>query len=552
VVKWLVSAAAVAAMIAVALPAMTAPWPGSPQGTTGVTWTAAAAAEQADTSPGARSPSPSDAVAARVPLGDAVADLEPADVWQAFYELTRIPRASRHEEGVRQLLVALGQGLGLETIVDDVGNVIIRKPAAPGMEGRHGVVLQAHMDMVPLVAPGKDVDLGTDPIEAYLDGDWVVADGTTLGADDGSGVALAMGVLQRDVPLGPIEALFTVNEEAGMDGASGLQPGVLQGDILINLDSETEGEFTIGSAGGEGATAAASFPLVAVAPGMTSYTLTVAGLHGGHSGVDIDKGFGHATKLLVRLLRELSDSHDLGLAELHGGTADNAIPSTASAVVVVPAADGAAVGSEVQAYQATLRDELAVADRGVTVTIAPAQVPSRVLDESARDRVIDVLYATPQGVLRMSDTVDGLVETSANMGIVDLAGGALSIRSLMRSSVDTELQDVHQMMASAWRLAGLETTFGGLYGGWQPDPDSPILVLMEDVYQDLYGHAPAVTAVHAGLEAGTIMSKYPGMDAISIGPTLEAVHTVNERLQVATVERLDDLVMATLQRIPAR
>ena len=490
--------------------------------------------------------------ASGVPLRDVVATMEPQDVWQAFYDLTQVPRASHHEEQATAYLAAFGAELGLETTVDDVGNVIIRKPAAAGLETRHGVVLQAHMDMVPQTAPGNDFDFDTDAIEAYVDGDWVIADGTTLGADDGIGVALALGVLQSDVPLGPIEALFTVNEEDGMDGASGLQPGVLQGDILINLDSETEGEFTIGSAGGEYAEGVASFSMVDVPADMVGYTLTVGGLQGGHSGVEIGLGRGHATKLLVRLLRDLADAHDLHLAGMAGGTAANAIPTSASAVVVVPTAQAAAFEADVRAFEATLQNELALADPGVTVTASPAEIPGAVLGQDAQDVVIDVLYGTPQGVMRMSDAVPGLVETSTNMGILELSDGQLAITCLMRSSVDSELQDLHQMLSSVWRLAALDTTFSGLYGGWQPNPDSPILGLMTSAYEDLYGREPEVGAVHAGLEAGTIVAKYPGMDAISVGPTLEHVHTVDERLEIGTVAKLDDLLMATLQQIPVK
>ncbi len=485
----------------------------------------------------------------KIPLRDAVDGMDPQDVWQNFYNLTQIPRPSYHEQQVGQYLAQFGSSLGLETIVDEVGNVLIRKPAGKGMEDRHGVVLQAHMDMVP--AADKDFDFNTDPIEAYVDGPYVDADRTTLGADDGIGVALAMAALQSQEPFGPLEALFTVDEEAGMDGARGLQPGLLQGDILINLDSETEGEFTIGCAGGEEVSCKAIFPMIATPAGTVAYVVTIGGLQGGHSGVDINRGRGHATKLLVRLLRILSGKYGLNLAGLNGGTASNAIPTTASAVLVVPAEHGAALEDDVQDYQATLKSELSYADPNVTAAAVGITVPVSVLDPQAQQLVIDVLYANPQGVLRMSDTVPSLVETSTNMGITSLADGQLEVTSLMRSSVDSELQDVHQMMASVWELAGIEPVFSGLSPAWQPNLNSPIVLLMESVYQSLYGEQPSLTAIHAGLEIGTIMGTYPNMDCISIGPTMQGVHTTSEKLQVDTVKKLDDLLVATLRQIPA-
>ncbi len=478
--------------------------------------------------------------------------MDPQDVWQNFYDLTQIPRPSHHEEQVRDFLAQFGKGLGLETIVDDVGNVIIRKPASPGMENRHGVVLQAHMDMVPQPADGTH-DFLTDPIDAYVDGDWVTADGTTLGADDGSGVAIAMAVLQsKTLALGPIEALFTVNEEDGMDGALGLQPGLLQGDILINLDSETEGEFTIGSAGGDYGNIDTGYDEVETPAATAAYTVTVSGLQGGHSGVDIDKGRGHATKLLVRLLSPAAAQYGVRLAQIAGGTAANAIPTMASALVVVPVDQVDAFLKYVQQYEGIVQSELAATEPDLKVQATPAALPANVMDEDVQSAMIDALYGTPQGVLRMSDAVPGLVETSTNMGIVNAADGRLTVTFYPRSSVDTELDDVNQMIASVWDLTGVDVAISGRFSGWNPNPNSPILLLMQDVYKEMYGQDPTVTAVHAGLECGTIVSKYPGMDAISIGPTLQDVHTPKERIQVASVKKLNDFLLETLKRIPEK
>lgn len=488
-----------------------------------------------------------------VPLKDAMAAMEPEAVWQNFYDLTRVPRPSHHEEQVRAFLVQFGEGLGLETLVDGVGNVLIRKPAAPGLEDRQGVVLQAHMDMVPQKTPESDHDFLLDPIDAYVAGDFVVADGTTLGADDGIGVAMAMAVLQEQgTPLGPIEALFTINEEDGMDGALGLEPGTLQGSILINLDSEEEGVFTIGSAGGEYVTIDTAYGEVAVPDGMTAYNVTVSGLQGGHSGVDIDKGRGHATKLLVRLLSPAAQQYGVRLASIAGGGASNAITREATALVVVPEDQVDAFPQYVEQFDAVIKSELAAVEPNVSAQATPATLPAQLMDETVQRLLLDALYATPQGVLRMSDAVPGLVETSTNLGIVEAAAGKLAASLLLRSSVDTALDDVGQMIASTWDMAGVPVDISGRYAGWNPNPESPIVLLMQEVYQEQTGQDAVVFAVHAGLECGTIVSKHPGMDAISIGPTLYDVHTPSERLEIATVPKLMDLLMETLQRIPAQ
>jgi dipeptidase D len=492
---------------------------------------------------------PAVASADRIPFKDAVAGMEPQAVWQNFYDLTQVPRPSHHEEQVRAFLVQFGESLGLETLVDDVGNVLIRKPAGTGFESRQGVVLQAHMDMV---AQQTDPNFNflTDPIQAYVDGEWVVADGTTLGADDGIGVAIAMAVLQAGTPaLGPIEALFTVNEEDGMDGALGLQGGWLQGTTLINLDWETEGIFTIGSAGGDYIDIVATYSEVEAPTGVAAYTVRVSGLQGGHSGMNINLGRGHATKLLVRLLTTAADAYGARVASLEGGTAANAIPTEASAVVVVPESQADAFLAYVQEFEGIVQSELSVTEPNLVVTAAGTTLPTLVMDETAQRQFLNALYATPQGVIRMSDEVEDLVETSTNMGIVQIADGQVTVTCYPRSSVDSELDDINQMIVSVWDLIDIPVTISNRFSGWAPDTESPILLLMEDVYEDMYGVAPELTAVHAGLECGTIVATYPGMDAISIGPTMEEVHTVNERLEVATVQKLYDFLIETLQRI---
>jgi dipeptidase D len=352
--------------------------------------------------------------------------------------------------------------------------------------------------------------------------------------------------------LGPIEALFTVNEEDGLDGALGLQPGVLQGSILINLDSETEGEFTIGSAGGEYVSIDTAYDQVAVPDGVTAYSVTVSGLQGGHSGVDIAKGRGHATKLLVRLLSPAAQQYGVRLAAIAGGDASNAITRQASALVVLPTDQGDAFLQYVQQFDAIVKSELSAVEPNVSAQATPSDLPAQLMDETVQRLLLDALYATPQGVLRMSDAVPGLVETSTNIGIVNAADGKLAATFLLRSSVDTALDDVGQMIASVWDMAGVPVDISGRYSGWRPNPESPIVLLMQEVYQEQTGQEAVVSAVHAGLECGTIVSKYPGMDAISIGPTLYDVHTPSERLEIATVPMLMDLLVETLQRIPAK
>jgi dipeptidase D len=489
--------------------------------------------------------------AARVPLEDGLANLQPRDVWQNFYDVTQIPRPSGQPEGMRAFLVAFGQRLGLETSVDGVGNVLIRKPASPGMEARQGVILQTHMDMVPQKAPGVTHDFAKDPIQAYVEGGWVKADGTTLGADDGIGMAIVLALLQsKDLTAGPIEALFTVDEETTMAGADGLQPGLLQGRVYINIDGDMDGVFTIGSAGGAMARVTTPYPEVAVQAGMAAYQLSVQGLRGGHSGVDINLGRGHAGKLLVRFLRSAAGTYGLRVAGIASGTVGNAIPREASALVVVPQAQADVFVQGAGAYQEIIKDELAATEPNLSVQVTPAEVPAQVMEEAAQSRLIDALYASPQGVLRMSDAAPGLVETSTNLGILKAQAGTLEASYYMRSSVDTSLDDVAGMIGSAWELAGSRVTVSGRYLGWAPNAASPILALMQEVYTEKYGQPAQVTAVHAGLECGTIVAKQPGLDAISVGPTVRDAHSPDEALNVAGVAKLTDFLKEVLRRIP--
>jgi dipeptidase D len=487
----------------------------------------------------------------KIPLKDALGTLEPQDVFQNFCDITQVPRPSGHMDRIREFLVSFGQELGLETIVDEAGNVIIRKPAAAGLENRQGVILQAHMDMVPDKHDDLDFEFTTDPIQAFVSGDYVVTEGTTLGADDGIGMAMIMAVLQsQTLQAGPLEGLFTVDEETDMSGANGLKNDVLQGSILINLDSEWEGVFLIGAAGGGHVNVSSSYAQVSAPADMVSYQVKIQGLKGGHSGVDINLGRGHGIKLLVRLLKGAVEPYGLHLARLNGGTAGNAIPRQASAVVLLPGEQVEGFTKYVQAFEATVQSELAAVEPDLSVELGAAEPPAQVMDESSQAVLLDALYANPQGVLRMSDALPGLVETSNNLGVVNVQDGQVEVICVPRSSVDSALEDASRMIASVWELAGYQVAFADYYQGWNPDPASPILGLMEATYWDLYGREPEVMAVHAGLECGVIGAKYPEMDMISIGPMLEDVHSPAERLNAASVQNVMDLLLETLRRIP--
>ncbi|MFA6148131.1 MAG: aminoacyl-histidine dipeptidase [bacterium] len=492
-------------------------------------------------------------MAEKVPLEDAIATMSPQDVWQRFYEVTQVPRSSLHEGKIRDYLVNFGIGLGLYTFVDNVGNVLILKPPTSGMENRKGVILQAHMDMVAQTAPGTVHDFENDPIAAYVEDDWVRAEGTTLGADDGIGIAMAMAVLQSNtMAAGPVEALFTVNEEAGMDGALGLAPNLLTGEILINLDGEVEGEFTIGCAGGEAGDIRVPYIETGLPFNMPAYRLTVGGLKGGHSGVDIDKGLGNAAKLLVRFLKDAAGKYGLRVAQINSGTAANAIPRDGTALVCIPPGRENTFLEHVSEYEKILKNELGAVETDLTVTAAVADRPHRIMSERSQRDLVNALYANPQGVIRMSDNVADLVETSTNMGVVRAGDRVMEVSNRIRSSVDTSIDDVGAMLSSVWELVGAEVVYSGRYPGWKPNPSSPIVLQMSDIYKSLFGADPKVLAIHAGLECGTIYGKYPNLDMISIGPTLKKVHTTEEGLFVPSMQKAMDLLVETLKRIPVK
>ncbi|MCE1199982.1 MAG: aminoacyl-histidine dipeptidase [Marinilabiliales bacterium] len=482
-----------------------------------------------------------------------IMNIEPKVVWENFYALTQVPRPSKHEEKIQDFMVKFGQSLGLETRKDEVGNVVIRKPATPGMENRKGMILQGHLDMVPQKNSDKVHDFEKDPIDAWIDGEWVKARGTTLGADNGMGVAAAMAVLaSRELVHGPIEALFTCDEETGMTGAFGLQPGWLQGEILLNMDSEDEGELYVGCAGGMNANIEFEYDEMIVPKGYSPYKIMIKGLKGGHSGLDINLGKGNANKLLIRFLKFATRDLDVRIAEINGGGMRNAIPREAYAIVVVPTEVTADFEAAVAKFEAIYRSELGGTEPGLAFTVEGTTKPKSLLDERVQDDLIDAIYACPNGVIRFSDSMPGLVETSTNLATVKSEGGVVSVKCLLRSSVDSAKEDLSEMIESTFSLAGAMVRFDGSYPGWKPNMDSAILNLMKQIYQQKFGRIPEVKAIHAGLECGILGANYPNWDMISFGPTMRFPHSPDEKVNIATVQKFWDFLVETLKNAPLK
>lgn len=482
-----------------------------------------------------------------------IAELAPQVVWKNFYELTKIPRPSKFESAAADYLYKFGKDLGLETIKDEIGNIIIRKPATPGMENRMGIILQAHIDMVPQKNSDVTFDFKKDPIQTRIVGDMVYATGTTLGADNGLGCAVAMAVLEaKDLVHGPIEALFTVDEETGMTGARELKPGILKGDILINLDSETEGELYVGCAGGLDASAVFSYNEEAVPAGYKGKKISVTGLVGGHSGMDIILCRANANKVMARVLLPLLRDLGAKLVNIDGGNMRNAIPREAFASIVI-APDKVKEAEQVIARKlAEVKAEYAATDKDIKIEMTDEAVPAGVIATQVALNLCKALYACPSGVERMSDAMPGLVETSNNMAIVKSAGGKIQVHSLMRSSVDSAKEDLAEKMRAIFELAGAEVSFAGGYSGWAPNMQSPILKEMKNVYQKLYGKMPAVMAIHAGLECGILGGIYPKWDMISCGPSIFSPHSPDERVNIESVGKWWDFVVEVLKEAPKK
>lgn len=482
-----------------------------------------------------------------------ILNLEPKVIWKHFYSLTQIPRPSKFEDEIQDFMVNFGKNLGLETIKDEVGNVIIRKPATPGMENRKGVILQGHLDMVPQKNSDKSHDFTKDPITAIVDGEWVRADGTTLGSDNGMGVAAAMAVLEAtDIVHGPVEALFTSDEETGMTGAFGLKAGILKGDILMNMDSEDEGELYIGCAGGTNANVEFSYTAEKVPANHQAYKLSLTGLKGGHSGVDIALQRGNSNKILNRFLRSASQKFNLRISSIDGGSLRNAIPRESFAVVVVPVDKSAEFEVTIPKCEAVFKAELAKTEPNMTFKFEKVALPESLIDLKTQTALVNAIYACPNGVMRMSDSMKGLVETSNNLAIVKSDNSKIKVLSLIRSSVDSAKKDLENMIESVFQLAGAKAWMDGQYPGWKPNVDSPILKAMGEIYQNKYGVVPKVTAIHAGLECGLLGGVYPHWDMISFGPTIRFPHSPDEKVEIASVKKFWDFTLETLKNVPLK
>ena len=481
-----------------------------------------------------------------------IAAFEPKVVWEHFQTLCDIPRPSKHEQALRDYLKGWAELRGLETVVDAVGNLVIRKPATPGMENRVGVVLQGHLDMVCQANTGTVHDFFNDPIRPVLQDGWLVAENTTLGADNGIGVALGLAALSADdIAHGPLEVLLTLDEEAGMGGALGLEAGLLHGKMLINIDTEEWGEFYMGCAGGIDVNARLDYAQDALPAGYEVRQLAVSGLCGGHSGADIHLGRGNANKVLIRLLQELAASTDLRVASFNGGTARNALAREAFAVVAYPAADAANVAAQLDAYQALMRFELAGVDEGITLAASPASA-TQVMEREAQQAVFAALHAAPHGVKRMSQRVHGVVETSNNLGVIAIGDGKVFANLMVRSLLDSGFRNLAAEIVALFQLAGFDTETEGGYPGWAPNPASPLLALFQRVYREQFDAESGVQVIHAGLECGIIGAKYPQMDMVSFGPNIRGAHAPGERVEVASVGHAWQLLKAVLAAVPAK
>ena len=475
----------------------------------------------------------------------------PAIVWDHFATLCAIPRPSKGEAALREHLKAWAEARGLGVSVDATGNMIVRKAATPGHEQAPIVVMQAHLDMVCQANAGTEHDFTRDPILPVLrDDGWLVAPNTTLGADNGIGAALILAALEDDTLVhGPLEALFTVDEEAGMGGARGLEPGVLQGKLMINLDTEAWGEFFLGCAGGINVSVDRPGTPDAVPAGLDGWRIDLKGLRGGHSGIDIHEGRGNAIKLLVRLLRQIEARWPaLRLAGVKGGTARNALPREASATLALPKEAAAELPALIAAFEAALRAELAGVDDGATVTLAASPIES-VLSAPDQQMWLASLHAAPHGVRRMSVAVPGVVETSDNLGVVDITPQAGSCMFMVRFLVEGPGVELANEIVSLFALSGTEAKQFGFYPGWAPNPASPLLATCQQVYREVYKAESATHVVHAGLECGLIGGKYPELDMVSFGPNIRGAHAPGESVDVASVGRCWDLLRHILTRL---
>lgn len=480
-----------------------------------------------------------------------ISNLSPAPLWQFFDKICSIPHPSKHEEALAQYIVNWATEQGLDVRRDPTGNVFIKKPATPGMENKKGVVLQAHIDMVPQKNEDTDHDFAKDAIQPYIDGEWVTAKGTTLGADNGIGMASCLAVLaSTEIKHGPIEVLLTIDEEAGMTGAFGLEAGWLEGDILLNTDSEQEGEVYMGCAGGIDGEMTFNITREAIPAGLVTRQLILKGLKGGHSGCDIHTGRGNANKLLARFLAGHAQELDLHLIEFRGGSLRNAIPREAFVTVAIPAENEAKLAELFDFYTNLIKTELGKVETDIVSFNQAIETQSEVLSIADQQRFIAALNACPNGVIRMSDEIEGVVETSLNVGVVTTEQDHINVLCLVRSLIDSGRQQVEGMLTSVADLAGANIEFSGAYPGWKPDADSEIMAIFRDMYEGIYGHKPNIMVIHAGLECGLFKEPYPNMDMVSFGPTIKFPHSPDEKVKIDTVALFWDQMVALLEAIP--
>jgi dipeptidase D len=483
-----------------------------------------------------------------------IKDLKPQVVWNNFYQLTQIPRPSKHEAKVIEYLYNWGVSHGFETIKDDTGNIIIRVPATPGCENMRGVILQGHMDMVPQKTSDSPHNFLTDPINAYVDGEWVTADRTTLGADNGIGVAMGLSVLEdKSVKHGPVEVLVTYDEETGMTGANCLKPGVLKGDILINLDSEDEGELCVGCAGGLDVSASFRYRKYAAPAAHKGLEITVKGLQGGHSGMDISLYRANANKVMARILLPLIEILGAKVVNFTGGSLRNAIPFEADAQILLPEENIAAAKKMIDNIFAEVKAEFADSDPSAVLFVRDQKPAAYYIPTSVMLRAVKAMIACPSGVIRMSQTMPGLTETSINMAIVRTEKGRITVHSLMRSAVDTAKADLAERVRCVFELAGAnEIKFAGGYSGWTPKLDTPMNKVMMEQYQKVYGKPMKIMATHGGLECAIMGAKYPNWEMVSVGPTIRYPHSPDEKVNIASVERTWEYLKAVLANVPAK
>ncbi|WP_440067298.1 aminoacyl-histidine dipeptidase [Tenacibaculum discolor] len=486
-------------------------------------------------------------------MNSEIRNLEPKAVWKNFADLNAVPRPSKKEERVIQFMVDFGKKLNLEPMVDKVGNVIIRKPASTGMEDRKTVVMQSHLDMVHQKNADTVFDFDTEGIKMFVDGDWVKADGTTLGADNGLGVAAIMGVLEStDIAHPAIEALFTIDEETGMTGAMGLEGGLLEGEILLNLDTEEDDEIGMGCAGGVDVTATRNYNEEATPENTIAYEISVTGLNGGHSGMDIIKGLGNANKIMNRLLFDGFTNFGLRVAEINGGSLRNAIPRESFSTVVIDAVSKEPFLFEIHELINNIKAEFSTLEPNLTIELKEINTPENVMDLGVQEGLIKAVYAALNGVYRMSPDIEGLVETSNNIARIIVKDGAIKIGCLTRSSSETNKWDLANSLRSSFELAGFDVEFSGSYPGWLPNVNSEILKTVTDLYEELHNEKPIVAACHAGLECGILGQNYPEMDMVSFGPNIKGAHSPDERAQISSTQKFWKFLLEILKNTPLK